>query len=101
MSFGYSQCIVLYHYFGDHTATLENIEAVRDYVFSHPAEDIDEAASRLACGISRSLDGTALGGMIVYNAGSDRRDDPEWLKRWKGNVANYEAALAWAEQYRP
>lgn len=98
VSFGYSQYIVLYHYFGDHTPTQQNIDTVRDYVFSHPDRDLDEAAIKLSMCIDYySLDGSVLGGMVAYNAGSDRRDDPEWMAKWGNNVVSYQWALQDAE----
>lgn len=99
ISFGYSQRIVLYHDYGDRSPSVNNCLAVRDHVFANPAEDIDAAAARLAAGIARSNDGSVLGGMIVYNAGRDRRDDPAWLASWAGNVAAYERALETAQGY--
>lgn len=100
VSFGYSQRIVLFHDQGDHSPSVANCLAVREYVFTHQTEDIRAAALRLAAGLGRSLDGTALGAMVVYNAGSDRRNDPAWLAQWAGNVASYRRALDWAEQFR-
>ena len=100
ISFGFGQQIVLFHYAGDRSGTLENVLAVRDEVFKHPEANIADAASRFRNGIDRSLDGTALGGMVVYNAGSDRRNDAEWMERWAGNVASYQVALEWAEDFR-
>lgn len=100
ISFGYGQQIVAYNYLGNHQATVENCLAVRDGVFSGPERNIRDAAARLASDIPRSLDNSPLGGMVVYNAGSDRRNDPAWMARWAGNVASYQQALAWAEQYR-
>ncbi len=100
ISFSYSQRIVLYHDQGDHMPTVENCLAVRDYVFTHPDEDLGAAADRLARAILRSSDGSVLGGMCVYNAGSDYRDDPVWVKRWGGNVASYQSAITWAEALR-
>lgn len=101
ISFGYGQRIVLFHYYGDHTNTLQNIYSVRDYVFDHPEEDIRQAASKLAWAIDySSLDGSALGGMVAYNAGSDERDNPEWMAKWGSHVAIYQASLDWAETYR-
>lgn len=100
VSFGYSQRIVLYHEEGDQTDTVANCLAVRAAVFANPSNDILAAARRLAGCIARSRDSTALGGMVVYNAGSDRRDDPGWMASWAGNVGSYQAALEWAEQFR-
>lgn len=100
VSFSYGQQIVLFHYYGNRTSDLQNVLEVRDLVFQNPYTNIENAAARFANGIERSLDGTALGGMVVYNAGSDKRNDPEWMARWGANVAAYEAALTWAEQFR-
>ncbi len=101
VSFGYAQFIVLYSYVGDHTNTPENIQFVRDYVFAHPAEDLDQAAAKLAWALDyASDDGSILGALTAYNAGSDRRDDPGWMARWGGNVISYGWALEWAEGYR-
>ena len=100
ISFGLGQQIIAYHYAGDHTTTLENVLAVRKQVFDNPAENLEDAAIRLARGKVRSFDNTWLGAMVVYNAGSDKRNDDEWFARWKGNVASYQAELDWAEQYR-
>lgn len=100
VSFGYSQRIVLFHDQGDRSPTVANCLAVREQVFTHQEEDIRAAAARLASAFGRSLDGTPLGAMVVYNAGSDRRNDPAWLAEWAGNVASYQRALDWAEQFR-
>lgn len=99
ISFGYSQRIVQFHDYGDRSHSLNNVLAVRSHVFANPAADINAAAARLAAGIARSLDGSILGGMVVYNAGSDRRNDPAWLRLWAGNVASYERALEQAAAY--
>lgn len=101
ISFGYSQRIVLFHDQGDRSPTTNNCLAVRQYVFNHPAEDIAAAAHRLAdCFANVTCDGTPLSAMCVYNAGSDRRSDPGWLRLWGGNVASYQRALERAEAYR-
>lgn len=100
VSFSYGQQIVLFHYYGDRTSELQNVLTVRDMVFQNPYTNIADAAMRFASGIERSLDGTPLGGMVVYNAGSDKRNDPAWMSQYGGNVVAYERALAWAEQYR-
>lgn len=100
ISFGYSQRIVLYHEEGDRTQSLENVLAVRKAVFEGPVDDIHAAAHKLSDAKTRSSDNSYLGALVVYNAGSDRRNDPDWLSRWAGNVAAYQAALDWAEQYR-
>jgi LysM domain len=100
ISFGGSQRIVLFHDLGDRTPSVSNCLAVREAVFSDPASDIAAAARRLAGNFQHpTCDGSALSAMVVYNAGSDRRTDPEWKKAWAGNVANYAEALAWAKQF--
>lgn len=98
ISFGYSQRIVLYHDYGDRSTALENVLAVRQQVFTNPEEDIQAAASRLAEAKNRSLDDTYLGAMVVYNAGSDRRDDSEWMSKYGANVRAYATYIAWAEE---
>jgi hypothetical protein len=98
ISFGYSQRIVLYHELGDRQPTADNCRSVRDQVFADPESDIQAAARRLAgCKNHPSFDGeTALSAMVIYNAGSDRRDDAQWYKSWYGNVQNYQRAIDWA-----
>ena len=101
ISFGYSQRIVLYHELGDRSPSTENCLQVRSEVFADPIADIHAAAYRLTdCFSHWTCNGTILSAMIVYNAGSDRRSDADWMRMWQGNVANYQAALDWAEQYR-
>ena len=101
ISFGYSQRIVLFHTLGDRNPTVENCLQVRSEVFADPVADMQAAAHRYWAYLRHeTCDGTALSAMIVYNAGSDRRSDPDWNRMWSGNVANYQAALNWAEQYR-
>lgn len=101
ISFGYSQRIVLYHDTGDRSASVENCLLVRDYVFSHQEEDIMAAATRLrGCFSNPTCDGSIISALVVYNAGSDRRNDPVWAARWRGNVASYERALAFADAFR-
>lgn len=101
ISFGYSQHIVLFHYTGDRTKSWLNVLNVRNYVFAHPRENIYEAAQKLnECFQHWSCDGSILSAMIVYNAGSDRRDDPLWMAGWSQNVRAYRRALARAENYR-
>ena len=101
ISFGYSQRIVLYHELGDRSPSVENCLQVRSEVFANPVADMYAAAYRFAsCFQHPSCDGSALSAMVVYNAGSDRRSDPDWNRMWSSNVVNYAAALDWAEQYR-
>ena len=101
ISFGYSQYIVPYHYAGDRTRTVDNCLAVRQHVFNHPEEDIDQAAAKfVSCFAHPSCDGTPLSAMVVYNAGSDRRDSTTWMYYWRANVESYQRSLEWAEDYR-
>lgn len=100
ISFGCSQHIVLFHYHGDRTKSWLNVLNVRSHVFANPIENIYEAAKKLSSCFSGSKDGSALGAMVVYNAGSDRRDDPVWMAAWQQNVRAYQRSLARAENYR-
>ncbi len=103
ISFGAGQQIVLFHYYGDRTKSVENCLAVRERVFSNPKENIDDAAKRFAAYLkSPTYDGSqpnALSAMIHYNAGSDRRGEPGWLKLWQGNIATYQRALKESRRY--
>jgi hypothetical protein len=100
VSFGYSQRIVLYHEEGDRSPSLNNCLTVRQAVFANQAADINAAASRLAgCFGHMTCDGSILSAMTVYNAGSDRRNEPAWWALWKGNIASYERALEQASGY--
>lgn len=105
MSFSFGQRIVLYHYVGNHQNTPENIAYVRDYVFSHPQEDLRMMAWKLASNLSQADksdlspvdEDRLLGALIAYNAGHIPAPDDLWWSRWHGNVANYRAALARAD----
>lgn len=104
ISFGYGQQILLYHYAGDRTASLENALAVRDAVFNDPETNVRDMCGRLAANVQRArgdsglyvVDGDPyLGALLIYNAGSIRTDSA-WWNRWAGNVANYRGAISWA-----
>jgi hypothetical protein len=100
ISFGMSQRIVLFHEEGDRSPSLNNCLAVRQAVFANPAADINAAASRLAgCFGHMTCDGSILSAMTIYNAGTDRRNEPAWWALWKGNIASYERALEQAAGY--
>jgi hypothetical protein len=100
ISFGYSQRIVMFHEDGDRSPSINNVLAVRARVFGNPAADINAAGSRLAgCFGHMTCDGSILSALTVYNAGTDRRNDPAWWALWKGNIASYERALEQAASY--
>lgn len=103
ISFGDMQQIIDYHYFGDRTASVENVLAVRDHVFNNRYENILEGAKRLANNLNRAKsesDGTNLAALIIYNGGSDYRSDAAMSKLYAGNIATYTMNLNWAEQFR-
>lgn len=100
ISFGPSQHIVLYHYFGDRSSDVVNVLNVRNHVFANTRENIIMAANKLAACWPLSRDGSALGAMVAYNAGSDRRWDTAWMARWSANVDSYAYHLTKAEAYR-
>lgn len=105
VSFGMSQRILAYHDIGDRSITVDNAVYVRDWVFTHPGEDIYAAASRYANCLSRTqyydlsmVDGDPiLGGLVIYNAGSLKPPGDPWWVRWQGNVNNYRWALQEAQ----
>jgi hypothetical protein len=45
-----------------------------------------------------SGDALWLNALRVYNGGGGALDNPDWERRWGGNVANYRAALEWAHE---
>lgn len=104
VSFGISQTIVLYHYYGNHTNTTSNITAVRDYVFAHPDVDIDHMAQHLAgCLVTiRGRDLSRVGGdanlaaCVVYNFGSYPDTNNGYWTTWAANMNRYRNALTQA-----
>lgn len=100
VSVGYSQRIILFHDEGDRTPSVQNVLNVIQHVFANPKQDIEAAAMRLAgCFQHPTCDGTIVSALTIFNSGSDRRDDPEWMRVWGRNIAAYEAALREAEKY--
>jgi hypothetical protein len=103
ISFGYIQRIILYHDLGDRSATVANCLAVRQAVFSNPAEDLQAMARRLAVclQVARASNlltignDELLGALIVYNAGHwpDPAEEAWWWASWAGNVESYRSML--------
>jgi hypothetical protein len=85
------------------TNTPANIEAVREYVWTHPERDLLEAAGWLAGRLVDTFgyDLSPVGGdaylaaLVIYNAGHypDPVTEAWWWTRWAGNLANYRSAL--------
>ena len=114
ISFGYSQCIVLFHYEGNHEATVDNCISVRNRVFADPARDILEIGKRLRNHMDLAsylysegllphqvfddVEPIWLAALIRYNAGRIPVENDPWWDRWAGNVANYKAALVSARE---
>jgi hypothetical protein len=106
ISFGISQRIVPYHWYGNGSLTVENVLAVREYVFEHPDEDIRHMCSKLAgCyqqaqnGDLSPVDGDAnLGALAIYNGGHLYPADDPWWQRWSSNIASYKVALERAKE---
>lgn len=107
ISFGYGQQIVLYHYFGDRKATLDNIMSVRERVFGNPLENLVDCAKRMAGNLTRAGgdpnlyrlgNDPWLGALVIYNAGSIPTD-PAWWQRWAGNVESYRQTIALAKNW--
>ncbi len=99
ISFGPTQQTVAYAPWGDRTNTPANIEYVHQYILNHTDEILKYTVGQLSDNKPRSLDNSWLGAMTVYNAGSDRRNDPTWMAKWSANVVRYQQALAWALTY--
>jgi hypothetical protein len=103
ISFGRSQRIVKYHYTGNFQQSVQNCMAVREYVFTHPQQDLDEMAKKLAGNLKIArqnnldhVDGSELlGACTVYNAGHWPKDAAEWAK-YAPRIENYRKGLALA-----
>ncbi len=93
ISFSYMQQIVLYHYLGDHSPTINNCLLVREETFSDPEANIRDGAKRLRSCTDRSPeeDKTFLAAMSIYNTGS-------YKVNWS-NASNYRNALIRAKAY--
>lgn len=106
VSFGYGQQILLYHYYGDRTSSLENALAVREHVFNNPEENFLDMSKRLLSYFNRAKNDSNLwivdndpylGGLLIYNSGSIRTDT-QWWNQWARNVDNYRNSLNRAKQ---
>lgn len=97
ISFSYCQQIVLYHYFGDRSSSINNILAVRAHVFENPRENVRDGAKRLANCIERSPDEdkSFLAAMSIYNTGSYKAPADSWSNR-----SNYERSFELAKAYQ-
>jgi hypothetical protein len=106
VSFGYAQRIVKYHWVGNRSNALENVLKVRQYVFEHPEEDLQQMSSWLARTLAeaRKHDLSKLGGdellgaLVVYNAGHFPKPDEDYWQSHAGNVVNYRRALQRARE---
>lgn len=100
ISFGYGQQIVLYHYLGDRSATVENCLAVREAVFGDPSRNLWDMAKRLAARLQQArrqdldrVDGDELlGACVIYNRGHWPVDAAEWTAI-KSRVDHYRRSL--------
>lgn len=106
ISFGYSQKIVLYHYLGDRSSSIENCLAVREGVFGDPEGNLRAMAQQLAgcLGTAQAGDLSPVGGdpllgaLVVYNAGHLPPAVSPWWDKWAGNVGSYGRAMAQARE---
>ncbi len=107
VSFGRSQRIVKYHYTGNTRPTVENCLAVREYVFSHPEQDLIEMAKKLAGNLrtAQANDLSLFGGdanlaaCAIYNSGHPLTP-AEW-SRYGPRVNNYRRGLEQAKASLP
>lgn len=106
ISFGYGQQIVMYHYFGDRQATLNNVMSVREHVFANPLENLVDCGKRLVANLTRATNDPSLprlnndpflGALVIYNAGSIPTAE-SWWRTWAGNVESYRQTLVLARQ---
>ena len=101
ISFGYGQRIVLYHWLGDRTQSVDNVLAVRAGVFADPAGDLNNMAKMLAECLHQARAGDLspvggdelLGALAVYNGGHLYPPDSSWWQDWAGNIASYRKML--------
>lgn len=104
ISFGRAQRIVKFHYHGDLQPTVANCLAVRQYVFDHPEEDLQQMAAKLRGNLAISTannpvhvdNDPLLGAAVVYNAGHWPVDESEWIAR-APRVEHYREAFAKAD----
>ena len=106
ISFGYGQRVVRYHWIGDRSRRVDNVLSVRQHVFDHPEEDLQQMALWLAGTLrqARTRDLTLVGGdellgaLVIYNAGHFPAPDEPYWHTHAGNVANYRRALQRARE---
>jgi len=105
ISFGFGQRIVKFHYVGDRTSSVDNVLAVREFVFSHPDRDLRESASFLAPRLQAARAGDLrpcggdelLGALVAYSCGHyPPRDEPYWTAR-AATITRYRDALGRAQ----
>lgn len=104
ISFGPGQRIIAYHYFGDKSYSLENVLAVRAYVFANPERDIlemakwlhDKKAAILAGDrdLSRVNGDVDLATAISYNHGRYPGIGDSYWRVWRANIQRYQASFA-------
>jgi hypothetical protein len=101
ISFGLAQRIVKFHYFGDQQATVENVVAVRQYVFDHRDRDLSEAAAYLKADLALARHGDLslchddelLGACIVYNCGHFPSSNESYWSQRASTIARYRTKL--------
>jgi hypothetical protein len=114
ISFGMSQCIVQYHYYGDGSATVENCLHVRNGVFADTGRDIIEIGNRMRSNLDlamfRNSEGSLprqvfqseepiyLAALVKYNSGSIAGELSGYWDRYAGNVAGYIQAISQAKE---
>lgn len=101
ISFGIAQFIVRYnpHLPDQRDVTVANALALREYVWTHTAEDLNQMALKLRNCLDRATTQTPagidpmLGACTLYNVGNTMpgADDPYWNGT---NAANYRRGLA-------
>lgn len=99
VSFGLGQQTAAYAPVGDGTSSPENLERVKAWLFDR-RNAIETAAVHLSIdyAVARGCgDGSLLGGLVVYNYGGWPGRDSSYWREYAGNVANYRAAIEWAE----
>jgi hypothetical protein len=104
ISFGPSQHTVESHYWGDNSRDLDNVLAVRAYVFANPDKDILAMAKNLAWrkavilesgrDLSRVNGDVDLATAVSYNRGSYPGNRHSYWVYYAENVARYQASFA-------
>lgn len=112
VSFGLCQRIVKYHWWGDHTASVDNVLDVRRMSLQDVARDVHEMCTWLASDYDRAEtakgadaenyaahlgDDRELGALTIYNAGHwPLAEDAYWTTHG-GNIDNYRRGLDYAD----